>query len=376
LSQVAQVGAPTETYTYDAAGNRQSSLGASPYSYNNSNQLTSTPSATFTYDSNGNTLTKVESSGTVITSYAWDFENRMTSVTLPNGGGVVSFQYDPLGRRVQKTFGSSITNYVYDGSGIAEEVNGSGTIVARYAQGVGIDEPLAMSRSGAVLYYHADGLGTITSLTDGSGSAQAAYTYDSFGKPLLGSSITNPFRYTGRELDSETGLYYFRARYYDSGIGRFMSEDPLGTSGGFNLFEYVLNDPINLYDPSGLKGTKPQRPQVSASAVYYICCKAGKLRVCDKNGSAYSGWMSDCMRDHEKQHVTEMCSGGAQPCAGQPDGQLGVPASQKAQLECSAYLGEFKCLSAAPKTKEIQDRRIFITKQVLSFCGVAWPRTR
>jgi len=252
LTQVAQAGNTTESYAYDAVGNRQSSLGVSPYSYDNSNQLTSTPSATFTHDNNGNTLTKVE--GTDTTSYAWDFENRMTSVTLPASGGVVSFKYDPVGRRIQKTFGSSTTNYIYDGAGIAEEVSGSGTILAKYAQGEGIDEPMAMSRSGAILYYHADGLGTITSLTDGSGSAQAAYTYDSFGKQILGTgSVTNPFRYTGRELDQETGLYYYRARYYDQNTGRFLTEDPLGHTGGINFYEFVSNDPSNRVDPLGLR---------------------------------------------------------------------------------------------------------------------------
>src|SRR5207253_4470987 len=98
LTQVTQAATTTESYTYDPVGNRLSSLGVSPYSVNTSNELTSTPSTTYTYDSNGNTLTKVVGSNT--TSYAWDFENRMSSVTLPGTGGTVSFKYDPFGRRI------------------------------------------------------------------------------------------------------------------------------------------------------------------------------------------------------------------------------------------------------------------------------------
>lgn len=78
------------------------------------------------------------------------------------------------------------------------------------------------------------------------------YTLDSFGNQTGSSgSLTNPFRYTARELDSETSLYYYRARYYDPTIGRFISEDPIRFKGGINLYQYVANNPILLRDPSG-----------------------------------------------------------------------------------------------------------------------------
>ncbi len=256
LAGVTQGGNTTESYTFDRMGNRLSSLGVSPYSYNNSNQLTSTPGATYTYDNNGNTLTKVDVSGT--TTYAWDFENRLLSVTLPGSGGTVSFKYDPFGRRIQKSSAVGTTNYAYDGADMAEEVDATGSAMARYAMGPGIDQPLAMLRSGATSYYQADGLGSITSLTDASGSLAASYTYDSFGKPVTSSgTLINPFRYTGRELDAETGLYYYRARYYDPSAGRFISEDPLSLGGeDTNFYRYVDNDPANWFDPFGLKKRK------------------------------------------------------------------------------------------------------------------------
>src|SRR5207245_7927133 len=145
LTNVTQGTNTTESYTYDPVGNRLSSLGVSPYSYNVSNQLTAKPGVTYTYDSNGNTQTKVVGSNT--TSYTWDFENRLSSVTLPGSGGTVSFAYDPFGRRTKKVSSAGTSVFAYDGDNLIEETNSAGSIVARYAQTQYVDEPLAMLRS-------------------------------------------------------------------------------------------------------------------------------------------------------------------------------------------------------------------------------------
>ena len=170
------------------------------------------------YDSNGNTATKVVGSNT--TTYAWDFENRLTSVTLPGSGGTVTFAYDPFGRRIKKVTSTTTSIFAYDGDNLIEETNSSGAVVARYEDTQNIDEPLAMLRSGATSYYHADGLGSVTSLSNTAGSIANTYTYDSFGKLTASSgTLTNPFQYTGREFDSETGIYEYRARYFDPSVG-------------------------------------------------------------------------------------------------------------------------------------------------------------
>ena len=239
----------TEAYTYDAVGNRLSTVSDSGWSYDSSNHLTARPGVTYTYDNNGNTATKVDSNGT--TTYAWDYLNRLTSVTLPGGGGTVTFKYDPFGRRIQKVSPTGTTNYLYDGANSIEEVDATGTILARYAQGAGVDEPLDVAISSGTKFYQADGLGSITALADISGSATDAYVTDTFGKATSSAGTTrNPFHYTARELDSETGLYYYRARYYDSAIGRFISEDP--SLSGVDLYAYVTNNPTVFMDPSGL----------------------------------------------------------------------------------------------------------------------------
>ncbi len=236
-------------------GNRLSSLGVSPYSYNTSNELTSLPGTTYTYDNNGNTATKVVSGAT--TSYTWDYENRLAQVTLPGTGGTVTFKYDPFGRRVQKSFtvGSTTTttNYLYDGANVLEEVNNAGTLQARYTHSSGIDEPLAEKRGTTASYYEADGLGSVTSLSNTSGALANTYTYDAYGKLTASTgTVVNPFRFTGREFDGETGIYEYRARYYDAPTGRFATEDPIGFRSDVNFYRYVKNNPSLYYDPAGL----------------------------------------------------------------------------------------------------------------------------
>jgi RHS repeat-associated protein len=211
------------------------------------------------FDSSGNSLTKTDSTGT--TSYTWDFENRLTSVTLPGTGGTVSFKYDPFGRRIYESSSSGTSIYAYDRQTLVEETNASGGVVARYSQGLNIDEPLATLRSGTTSYYHADGLSSVTSLSSSAGALAQTYTFDSFGKLTNSSgSLTNPFQYTGREFDAETSLYFLRARYYDPVIGRLLSEDPARMDGGTNLYAYVRNSPINFSDPLGLFTVKPGVP--------------------------------------------------------------------------------------------------------------------
>jgi RHS repeat-associated protein len=138
-------------------------------------------------------------------------------------------------------------------------MNSSGVEVASYTQGVYIDEPLAEFRSGGSSYYQTDALGSITSIGGSSGTPANTYSYDSFGNVTASSgTLPNYFEYTGRDFDPETSLYYYRARYYDPTVGRFLSEDPWNQ--GPNLYVYVQNDPTNLIDPLGLYSIAPPRP--------------------------------------------------------------------------------------------------------------------
>ncbi len=124
-----------------------------------------------------------------------------------------------------------------------------------------------MVRGTTTSYYNADGLGSIIALTDSTGAIVERYRYDVFGQVQItdaagnlrsSSAFGNRFLFTGRELDAETALYYYRARYYNPKLGRFLQRDPVGYSAGINLYSYVDNNPINWLDPRGLdKGKTP-----------------------------------------------------------------------------------------------------------------------
>lgn len=166
----------------------------------------------------------------------------------------VSFKYDPFGKRIYKQSPSATSIFAYDGPNLIQTVNSSGNVVARYVEGLEIDQPLATSRSGSTNYYEADGIGSITSLTNTSGTLAASYTYDSFGNLTNSTgSLESPFRFTAREFDSETNLYFYRAREVDPNTGRFLSEDPRRFRSDANFYPYVFNSPTKYVDPYGLQ---------------------------------------------------------------------------------------------------------------------------
>ena len=179
----------------------------------------------------------------------WNAENQLVRVTKDTAE-VGRYAYDPIGRRVEKVAGANTNGYAYDGVDILRQA--SGGRVVRYVQGPRIDEPLAAEDAGGQLVYeHADELGSQVKSTDGSGAVTASRTYEAFGGPGA-SSASERYAYTGREWDPETGLYYYRARYYDPKLGRFISEDPIGFDGGANAYGYVEQNPVRYFDPMGL----------------------------------------------------------------------------------------------------------------------------
>lgn len=143
-------------------------------------------------------------------------------------------------------------------------MNNSGSEIASYTQELSIDNPLAELQASATDYYETDGMGSTTSLTSSSGAIAQSYAFDSFGNTIASTgTLRNLFEYTAREFDAETSLYFYRARYFDPSIGRFLSED-LGEEGSLydalNLYRYAQNSPTNYADPLGLYTMKPQSP--------------------------------------------------------------------------------------------------------------------
>jgi RHS repeat-associated protein len=166
-----------------------------------------------------------------------------------------------VGKVVTTTGGTSSTYFIHDTAGqVLEERDGSDALLALYTYNQDIDLPLTMERGGNTYYYQRDAQASITEVSDQNGQLVEQVAYDIYGAAsirdgsgnmLVESAIGNPFLYTGRRIDPETGNFYFRARVYDPDTGRFMQMDPAGYIDGMNLYaSYFV---VNQTDPSGLE---------------------------------------------------------------------------------------------------------------------------
>ena len=235
-------------YTYDPVGNRltrtSTVVGVSPTSssYDADDRLTSD-----TYDANGNTTA---SGGT---TYTYDFENHLATAS-----GGVAITYDGDGNRVSKTASGATTKYLVDDRNltgyaqVVDELNG-GAVQRVYTYGL---NRISQSQASATSFYEYDGHGNVRLLTDTTGAVTDRYDYDAFGNILTqAGSTSNVYLYSGEQNDPNLGFYYLRARYLNSGSGRFVTPDVW--SG--NVFEpstlhkyvFARNNSVNRVDPSG-----------------------------------------------------------------------------------------------------------------------------
>jgi RHS repeat-associated protein len=245
-------GTTTTTHYFANGLNQYTNVGGLP----NTGATCGGTSQAFTYDCNGS----LTSDGTF--NYTYDPENRLATSALRAGGMSATYTYDALGRRYQKavTGGSyaGTTGYLDSGDDEIAEYNGA-TLLRRYVPGPSVDRPIAMLdytvTPTATAYFYTDRQGSVIAMADGSGAkTEGPYTYDAYGRCLTSSVPCAggvPFKYTGRRIDPETGLYFYRARYYSAALGRFLQTDPVGYSDDLNWYAYVGNDPTDRTDPSG-----------------------------------------------------------------------------------------------------------------------------
>ncbi len=283
VSSTTAIAGTRQSYTLDHMGNRTgghqndvSGTYTSSNPHDGLNQYNTARGLTVDYDNAGN----MTDYGTK--DYVYDAEDRLVKVTV--GTTHYKYKYDYLGRRIAKYTGTTLNRkFVYQGWNLIAELSSSGSVQRTFtwgldvsttlhgAGGVGglllIDDELTSKR-----YYPIyDGSRNITGLYDQKGALVASYEYDAFGRIILQSSgdysDDNPFRFSTKYTDDETGLVYYGHRYYEPDLGRFINRDPIEEDGGLNLYGFVGNDPVNFYDYLGMDlGPRPNDDHVNEEA--------------------------------------------------------------------------------------------------------------
>jgi RHS repeat-associated protein len=254
-SELTGVGnARSESYSYDLNGNRN----MTGWSTGGNNRLTGDGTFTYVYDNEGNLLSKTRLSDSQQWTFTWDFRNRLTQAVVKTGAGVTVandvFTYDVEDQRIGKSTNGTQTWTFYKDHNPYADFNGSGTLVYRYLYGKGLDQLLGRDDGTASKWYLTDNIGSVRLFVTTAGTILDQLSYDSYGNTLTETNSANGdrFKYTARDWDSEIGLQYNRARYFDPKAGRWISLDPLAFDGGdTDLYRYVHDRPIMILDPEG-----------------------------------------------------------------------------------------------------------------------------
>ena len=249
------------TYTYDAAGNRMTRMEnciTTTYTLGVGDRLATWTGGSYAYDFAGN-VTRIEHDGRPTLDLIWNSQYQLVSVAT-NGVFVEGYEYDALGRRVSTTSIEGTTRHVYDEDWqVIADLDEDGNVVASYVWGDGIDRLLAVKVGGASYYPLTDIQGTVWGYVDSQNNVVACWQYDAWGN-IIDETVSVPalaslrYRFQCREWSAATGLVNFRMRWYDPETGRWLSKDPIGLSGGLNLYAFCGCDALNQVDPYATSG--------------------------------------------------------------------------------------------------------------------------
>jgi RHS repeat-associated protein len=245
-------GLSNEVYGYDRVGNREDPANASLFTYDGNNRITAGTGLTYGFDTDGSLQTRSDGA-----AFTHDPNNRL--VQYSQGTTVAAYKYDSNGRRVSKIVNGSSAWFLWDGINLLAEYDATGNRTRRYAR-LGSDHAATQVRDASGTYYvHTDRLGSPRMMTNSGAQVVWRSRYEAFGKAIVnedadgnGSAVALHVRFPGQYFDAETGLHYNYFRDYDPLIGRYVQGDPIGLSGGINLYGYVGGNPINAIDLVGL----------------------------------------------------------------------------------------------------------------------------
>jgi RHS repeat-associated protein len=276
-------------YSLDPVGNRLSDtssitgITAGTWTFNADDEVSGE-----SYDQNGN-VTAADGK-----TFTYDSESHL--MTMSGSSSSATMVYDGDGNRVAKTVNGVTTQYLVDDlnptgyAQVMEELEG-GAVTRQYAYGLQrIDEEQVVSGAWTPSFYGYDGGGNVRQLTNTAGAVTDSYEYDAYGNEFTVSGTTpNEFMYRGEEFDSDLGLYYLRARYYNPVTGRFMSRDPEDgeptNPRTLHKYLYAGGDPVNALDPTG-------RAELFETALIVGGSALGPVEVLLANGSeAFSLWL-------------------------------------------------------------------------------------
>ncbi|MBT7698039.1 MAG: sugar-binding protein [Desulfobacterales bacterium] len=299
-------------------------------SYDEEDRLLNTDDTSYTYNEDGYLTTKVK--GTETTSYSYSSRGELQEVTLPDNT-VIGYVHDPLGRRIAKKVNGTITEkYLWYGATTLLAIyDGSDNLMMRFEY-TDSRTPISMVKGGILYYCIYDQVGTLKAVIDSAGIVIKTIEYDTFGYILNDSDETFeiPFGFAGGLYDQDTRLVRFGARDYDPEIGRWTAKDPIGFAGGdSDLYGYVLNDPVNLIDPLGLKLTDRQNAGITmASSIASIAASAiGTPAAGAVAGALVGGLSSIALGGDFADIVNSVASGALGGYLGGLIGNLGKAAS-------------------------------------------------
>jgi RHS repeat-associated protein len=243
-----------ESFVYDRAGNRKDPANPSLWTYDANNQIVRGGAVTYTFDADGSLATRSDG-----TAFSHDIESRLTQYT--GSSTTASYLYDSVGRRIRKTVNGATTWFLWDGTRLVAEYDGSGNRTMRYGYVPGTFAAIQVQDTNGTYYVHSDAVQTPRLLTNSTGQLVWQARYAAYGAAVVnadvdgnGVAIAYNQRLPGQYADSESALSYNYFRYYDPAVGRYAESDPIGLEGGVNAYAYVDGNPISEIDPLGQMG--------------------------------------------------------------------------------------------------------------------------